>query len=118
MTDLLMDTIKAKRHVNECYQRLSDAVDEFDEKWEKKGVNITSGVDWKTKTILWINVNDRIPEEIHDIIVDFQETFNVELSEVKEEKSLQTSSRKFAYTNWGYVFQHVDRYAFLKGGLE
>ena len=118
MTDLLMNTIKAKRHVNECYQRLSDAVDEFDEKWEEKGVNITSGVDWKTKTILWINVNDRIPEEIHDIIVDFKETFNVELTEIIEEKNLKTSSRKFAYTHWRYVFQHVDRYAFLKGGLE
>ena len=108
--DLLMNTIKAKRHVNECYERLSDAVGEFDEKWEEKGVNITSGVDWKTKTTLWINVNDRIPGEIHDIIVDFQETFNVELTEVIEEKNLQTSTRKFAYTHWRYVFQHVDRW--------
>ena len=110
MTDLLMDTIKAKRNLIQCYEDLSDAVDEFDEKWEEKGVDICTCVDWKTKTILYLNVHDRIPDEINDIIVDFQETFNVELSEVKEEKILQTSTRKFVYTHWRYVFQHVDRW--------
>ena len=110
MADLLMNTIKAKRNLNKLYSDLCDAVDEFDEKWEEKGVNITSGVDCKTKTTLWINVHDRIPYEIQDILSDFQDTFNVELTEIIEEKNLQTSTRKFAYVYWKYVFQHVDRW--------
>ncbi|WP_296796282.1 hypothetical protein [uncultured Methanobrevibacter sp.] len=118
MTDLLMDTIKAKRNLIQCYGDLSDAVDEFDEKWEEKGVDICTCVDWKTKTILYLNVHDRIPDEIQDILADFKDTFNVELTEIKEEKALQTTSRCKPWVTWTYVFQHVDRYAFLKGGLE
>ena len=112
--DLLMNTINAKRQVGQSYQILSDAVYEFEEKWEKKGVNISADVDWKTKTILYIVFRDRIPDEIHEIIEDFQKTFNVELDEIKEEKSLQTSSRKFTYTHWKYEFLHVDRFKDFK----
>ena len=43
--DLLMDVIKAKRNVGFCYQKLSDAVYEFEEKWEKKGFNLSANVD-------------------------------------------------------------------------
>lgn len=114
MTDLLMDTIKAKRNLIQCYEDLSDAVDEFDEKWEEKGVDICTHVDWKTKTILYLNVHDRIPDEINDILSDFKETFNVELCEIKEEKALQTTSRCKSWVTWAYVFRHVDRYG-IKG---
>lgn len=114
MTDLLMDTIKAKRHLNECYERLSDAVDEFDEKWEEKGVNICTHVEWKTKTILYLTVHDRIPDEINDILSDLKEIFNVELCEIKKEKSLQTTIRCTSWVTWVYVFRHVDRYG-IKG---
>lgn len=107
--DLLMDTIQAKRNVMDCYQKLSDAVDEFEEKWMKKGVlGIRAIVDWRTKTHLKLSV-DSIPDEMSEIIEDFKNTFNVELSEITEEKILPTSTRKFAFTRWTYEFAHVDR---------
>lgn len=108
--DLLMDTIKAKRHVGHAYEKLSNAVDEFDEKWEKKGVILSANVDWKTKTTLWININDKLPDSIQEIIEDFQETFNVELTTIKEERLLKTSTRHFSSIHWIYSFQHVDKW--------
>lgn len=108
--DLLMDTIKAKRHVGHAYEKLSNAVDEFDEKWEKKGVILSANVDWKTKTTLWININGNIPDEIHEVIEDFQETFNVELTEIVEKRLLKTSMRDFSSINWIYSFEHVDKW--------
>lgn len=110
MTDLLMDIIKAKRKLNKCYSDLTDAADEFDEKWEEKGVDICTHVDWKTKTILYLTVHERIPDEIHDIISDLKDTFNVELCEIKEEKALQTSSGCKSWVTWIYVFKHVNRW--------
>lgn len=108
--DLLMDTIKAKRHVGHAYEKLSNAVDEFDEKWEKKGVILSANVDWKTKTTLWININDKLPDSIQEIIEDFQETFNVELSTITEVRLLKTSMRDFSSTSWRYEFEHKDRW--------
>lgn len=108
--DLLMDTIKAKRYVGYAYEKLSNAVDEFDEKWEKKGVILSANVDWKTKTTLWININDKLPDEIQEIIEDFQETFNVELSTIKEVRLLKTSMRDFSSTSWRYEFEHKDKW--------
>lgn len=108
--DLLMDTIKAKRHVGHAYEKLSNAVDEFDEKWEKKGVILSANVDWKTKTTLWININDKLPDSIQEIIEDFQETFNVELSTIKEVRLLKTSMRNFSSTSWIYEFEHKDKW--------
>lgn len=112
--DLLMDVIRAKRNLGDSYQKLSDAVDEFEEKWEKKGVNISGNVDWKCKTILWLVFNDRIPDEVEDILEEFKDKFNVELTEIHEERRLKTSSRNFEYINWRYEFQHVDRWKELK----
>lgn len=108
--DLLMDTIQAKRNVGSCYEKLSDAVYEFEEKWEKKGVNISADVDWRTKTYLRLSVHDNIPEEMSEIIEDFKNTFHVELTEIREEKNLKTSTRYFEYTYWIYEFAHVDRW--------
>lgn len=110
MADLLMNTIKAKRNLNRIYSDLCDAVNEFEEKWDEKGVHISASVHWKTKTTLWINVHDRIPDEIQDILADFKDTFNVELTEIKEEKALQTTSRCKPWVTWTYVFKHVDRW--------
>ncbi len=112
--DLLMDTIQAKRNVGKCYQKLYDAVYEFEEKWEKKGVNISGNVDWKSKTILWLVFHDRIPDEVADILEEFKDKFNVELTEIHEERRLKTSSRNFGYITWRYEFQHVDRWKELK----
>lgn len=108
--DLLMDTIKAKRYVGHAYEKLSNAVDEFDEKWEKKGVILSANVDWKTKTTLWIRINDKLPDLIQEIIEDFQETFNVELTTIKEERLLKTSTRQFSSIHWIYMFEHVDKW--------
>ena len=108
--DLLMDTIKAKRHVGHAYTKLSNAVYEFEEKWEKKGVILSANVDWKTKTTLWININDKLPDSIQEIIEDFQETFNVELTTIKEERLLKTSTRHFSSIHWIYEFQHVNKW--------
>ena len=108
--DLLMDTIKTKRHVGYAYEKLCEAVDEFGEKWEKKGVIFSANVDWKSKTNLWININDKLPDSIQEIIEDFQETFNVELTEIVEKRLLKTSMRDFSSINWIYSFQHVDKW--------
>ena len=108
--DLLMDTIKAKRYVGHAYEKLSNAVYEFDEKWEKKGVILSANVDWKTKTTLWININDKLPDSIPEIIEDFQETFNVELTEIVEKRLLKTNMRDFSSTSWRYEFEHKDKW--------
>ncbi len=109
--DLLMNVIQAKRNVVDCYKKLSDAVDEFEEKWEKKGVHgIRAIVDWRTKTYLILSVHDSIPDEMPKIIEDFKATFHVELTEIKEETNLKTSTRHFEYTYWRYEFQHVDKW--------
>ena len=112
--DLLMDVIKAKRNVGFCYQKLSDAVYEFEEKWEKKGVNLSANVDWKSKTILWLVFRDRIPDEVEVILEEFKEKFNVELTEIHEDRMLKTSSRIFGFIMWRYEFSHVDRWNELK----
>ena len=111
MVDLLMNTIKAKRHVGDCYDKLYHAVYDFEEKWDKKGVEFTAAVDWKSKTTLYIIFHGNIPDEIIDEIVDeFKETFNVELDEIRRDTLLETGSRSFSSTSWRYVFYHVDRW--------
>jgi len=112
--DLLMDVIKAKRNVGNCYQKLCDAVYEFEEKWEEKGVNLSANVDWKSKTTLWLVFRDRIPDEVEDILEEFKDKFNVELTEIHEERMLKTNSRCFEHIMWRYEFSHVDRWKELK----
>lgn len=107
--DLLMDTIRAKRNLADCYQKLSDAVYEFEEKWIKKGVNISANVMWKTKVDLYLVFPDTIPDELSEIIGEFQKEFNVELTEILEEKLVRTSSRSWESISWRYNFQHRDR---------
>ena len=82
----------------------------MEEKWNEKGVNLSANVDWKSKTLLLLVFNDRIPDEIEDILEEFKGKFNVELTEIQQQTMLKTSSRKFEYILWRYEFAHVDRW--------
>ena len=53
MADLLMNTIKAKRNLNRIYSDLCDAVDEFEEKWDEKGVHISSEAQIRDELMRW-----------------------------------------------------------------
>ena len=112
-TDLLMDVIQANRYVGNSYEKLSDAIDEFEDKYDAKGIDFCALVDWKTKTILSIRFYKKdLPgkDMLSRIIEDFKDEFNVELTDIIEEKNLKTSLRCFEYTYIKYIFQHKDRW--------
>lgn len=112
--DLLMDTIQAKRNLSESYQKLSDAVYEFEEKYSEKGIKLSASVSWRTKTDLWILFRDELPDNVDEIVEDFKKTFNLELDEIIKETSLKTQMRSSEWICWRYNFHHMDRWKQFK----
>lgn len=112
--DLLMDVIQAKRNLADSYQKLSDAVYEFEEKYSEKGINLTANVSWKSKTDLWIVFRDELPDNVDEIVEDFKNTFNLELDEIIKETSLKTQMRSSEWIHWRYNFHHIDRWKQFK----
>lgn len=112
--DLLMDVIQAKRNLADSYQKLSDAVYEFEEKYCEKGIILTANVNWKSKTDLWIVFRDELPDNIDEIVEDFKNTFNLELDEIIKETSLKTQMRSSEWIHWKYMFHHIDTWKRFK----
>lgn len=107
--DLLMDVIQAKRNMSDSYQKLCDAVYEFEEKYSEKGIKLAASVSWRTKTDLWILFKDELPGNVDEIVEDFKNTFNLELDEIIKETSLKTQMRSREWICWRYMFHHIDR---------
>ena len=81
--DYLVDMRNTKRKHIKLYEKLSDAIDEFQEKYEKQGINFTTNIDWRTKQELYISLFD-VPEDysfMDPIIEEFKREFHVDLTE-------------------------------------
>ena len=111
--DLLKNVMEAKRKLGYTYQKLSDAVDEFEDKYYEKGIKLGAIVDWKTKTDLALTFNDCLPDNLNEIVEDFQETFNLELDSIIKEDSQENSMRKGAWVHYRFVFHHKDKYSWI-----
>ena len=112
--DLLMDVIQAKSNLADSYQKLSDAVYEFEEKYREKGIKLTAAVNWKSKTEVWILFSDELPDNVDEIVEEFKKTFNLELDEIIKETSLKTQIRSSEWIHWRYNFLHMDRWKRFK----